>query len=281
MAPAHALVPRPAVETAKPTGTLGHRAAPRSPVEFRFTSLDPREQVSRGRSLSTTVTTSFLIHGVLVVALVIIPLFISERLPEPGEAVRAFFVSPTDVAPPPPPPPPPAAAPAVVRVVKPTVQSAPIDTSRLIAPIEVPDQIRPEQSLDLGVEGGVPGGVEGGVPGGVVGGVIGGLPSAPPPLARVVRIGGNVVAPQPIKKVQPQYPQLAAAARIMGVVVIEAHVGTDGRVLTADVLKGTPLLNEAAVAAVKQWRYKPLLLNGVPTEFILTVTVNFNLSEAP
>ena len=164
MAPAHALVPRPAVE-AKPMGTLGHRTAPRSPVEFRFTSLDPREQVSRGRGLSTTVTTSFLIHGVLVVALVIIPLFIRENLPEPGEAVRAFFVSPTDVAPPPPPPPPPAAAPAVARVVKPTVPAAPIDTSRLIAPIEVPDQIRPEQSLDLGgVEGGVRGASEGECP---------------------------------------------------------------------------------------------------------------------
>ncbi len=280
MAPAPALVPRP-VETANPMATRGPRMVPRRPAEFRFTSLDPKEEVTRGRTLSTTVATSLLIHGTLVVALVLIPLFLHETLPEPGEAVRAFFVSPADVAPPPPPPPPPAAAPAAARVARPVVHSAPIDTSRLVAPIEVPDQIKPEQSLDLGgVEGGVPGGVEGGVPGGVVGGIVGGLPAAPPPPAKVVRIGGNVVAPQPIKRVTPDYPQLAAAARITGVVVIEAHVGTDGRVLTADVLKGTPLLNEAAVAAVRQWRYRPLLLNGVPTEFILTVTVNFNLSGA-
>jgi len=274
MAPAPALVPRPVFDgNARST----EAAAPRRIAEFRFQSLMPKDQNARGKSLSATVTTSFLLHGVIVVALVIIPLFLHEALPEPGDAVRAFFVSPTDVAPPPPPPPPPA-APTVARVVKPPTQVTPVDPGRFVAPIDVPDQIKPQQTLDLGLEGGVPGGVEGGVPGGVVGGVVGGLPSAPPPQAKVVRIGGNVVAPKPIKKVPPDYPQLAAAARITGVVVIEAHVGTDGRVLTADVVKGTPLLNDAAIAAVKQWRYKPLLLNGEPTEFILTVTVNFSLT---
>jgi periplasmic protein TonB len=279
MAPAPALVPRPIAEKAKPTGTPTSRPAPRPPVEFRFHSLVPREELSRGKSLSATVATSLLLHGVIVVALVIIPLFLREALPEPGEAVRAFFVSPTDVAPPPPPPPPPAAAPKVARVVK-VQPPVPVDTSRLVAPIEVPDQIKPEQTLDLGVEGGVVGGVEGGVPGGVVGGIVGGLPAAPPPPAKVVRIGGNVIAPKPIKRVDPTYPPLAAAARVAGTVIIEARVGTDGRVLKADVVRGAPLLNDAAVAAVKQWRYKPLLLNGVPTEFILTVTVNFSLAGA-
>jgi periplasmic protein TonB len=275
MAPAPALVPRPAVDGSdRPT----EAAALRRIAEFRFQSLLPSDEIVRGKSLSATVTTSLLLHGVIVVALVIIPLFLHEALPEPGAAVRAFFVSPADVAPPPPPPPPPAAAPTVARVVKPPTRVAPVDPGRFIAPIEVPDQIKPQQTLDLGVEGGVPGGVEGGVPGGVVGGVIGGLPAAPPPQAKVVRIGGNVVAPKPIKRVEVEYPPLAKAARMAGSVIIEAHVGTDGRVLTASVLKGAPLLNDAAVAAVKQWRYKPLLLNGEPTEFILTVTVNFNLT---
>jgi len=275
MAPAHALVPRPmTTDTAMPAGSPAMRRF----VEFHFQSLVPREELSRGKSMSATVATSFLLHGVIAVALLIIPIFLHEALPEPGAAVRAFFVSPTDVAPPPPPPPPPAAAP-VTRVIRPQVTPpTPVDTSRFIAPIEVPDQIKPQQTLDLGIEGGVPGGVEGGVPGGVVGGIVGGLPGAPAPPAKVIRIGGNVVAPKPIKKVMPEYPQLAASARITGIVVIEAHVGTDGRVLSADVLRGAPLLNDAAVAAVKQWRYKPLLLNGEPTEFILTVTVNFNLS---
>jgi protein TonB len=276
MAPAPALVQRPEVDViARPR----EAAAPRRIAEFRFQSLLPKDEIARGKSLSATVTTSFLLHGVIVMALLIIPLFLHEVLPEPGDAVRAFFVSPTDVAPPPPPPPPPA-APTVARVVKPPVNVAPVDPNRFVAPIDVPDQVKPQETLDLGVEGGVAGGVEGGVPGGVVGGIVGGLPAAPAPPTRVVRVGGNVIAPKLLKKVAPEYPQLASAARVTGIVVIEAHVGTDGHVLTADVLKGTPLLNDAAVAAVKQWRYKPLLLNGEPTEFILTVTVNFSLTGA-
>jgi len=271
-----ALVPGPTTKhSAKPLGGSGRR-----PSDFRFDSLVIHEAISRTTGLSTTVATSFLLHGALVVALLVIPILLHEALPEPGAAVRAFFVAPTDMAPPPPPPPPPPAA-SVTRIVKPqATQPQIVDTNRLIAPIDVPDQIKEQTTLDLGVEGGVAGGVEGGVPGGVVGGVVGGLPSAPAPPAHVIRIGGSVNAPKLLKKVAPDYPELAKAARITGVVVIEAHVGVDGRVLTAEIERGTALLNDAALAAVRQWRYKPLLLNGEPTEFILTVTVNFSLSGA-
>jgi len=113
----------------------------------------------------------------------------------------------------------------------------------------------------------------------VVGGVIGGLPSAPPPPARVVRVGGSIVAPKILKKVPPEYPMLATQARIQGIVIIEAQVDVRGRVKTATVLRGVTLLDEAALAAVRQWVYKPLLLNGEPTEFILTVTVVFSLTS--
>lgn len=130
------------------------------------------------------------------------------------------------------------------------------------------------------MEGGVPGGVEGGVPGGVLGGVVGGLPleplpKAPPP--RVVRVGGKMVAPELVRRVSPAYPELARLARVDGVVILEAQVDIRGRVKTVKVLRGQPLLDEAAIEAVKRWRYRPLLLNGVPTEFILTVTLMFNL----
>ena len=147
-----------------------------------------------------------------------------------------------------------------------------------MAPVEVPAEIRPEESLDLGVEGGVPGGVEGGVPGGVVGGVVGGLPEAPPP-RQIVRIGGNLVAPKLVHRVNPQYPVLAAQARLSAILILEAEVDTHGRVQVVRVLRGQPLFDEAAVAAVKEWRYQPLLLNGTPTAFILTVTVVFNLAS--
>jgi protein TonB len=62
-------------------------------------------------------------------------------------------------------------------------------------------------------------------------------------------------------------------------VIVEAQVGTNGQVKTVTILRGIPLLDDSALAAVRQWRYQPLLLNGEPTEFILTVTVTFNLTS--
>jgi periplasmic protein TonB len=251
--------------------------AGRPPETFRFQSLVLSEPASRSRSLATTLATSMALHTVLIGAVALLPILLYEGMPEPGGTVRAFFVTPVDMAPPPPPPPPPPAAVAhPVPAVVPRPQS--IETPRFMAPIEIPDQIKPEPGFDLGVEGGVPGGVEGGVPGGVLGGVVGGLALVPPPPpARVVRVGGAIVAPRLIKKVTPEYPPLASAARITGVVIIEAHVDVDGYVKTVTTLRGAPLLEESALAAVRQWRYKPLLLNGEPTEFIVTVTLVFNL----
>ena len=148
-----------------------------------------------------------------------------------------------------------------------------------VAPIDVPDQIKPEETLDMGIEGGVPGGVEGGVPGGVVGGVVGGIEAAPPPPARVVRIGGQIAQPKIIRKVEPVYPDLAKASRVSALLILEAEVDTRGYVKTVKVLRGHPLFDDAAMEALKQWRYQPLLLNGEPTGFILTVTMNFNLQQ--
>jgi len=265
------------LSTTPVAGLLGTHAAWR-PETFRFHSLVFSEPRSRTRSLATTVATSMVLHAVLIAAMVLLPILLYEAMPEPGASIRAFFVAPVDSAPPPPPPPPPAPAARSAAAVVPRPQ--PIDEGRFVAPIEIPEEIKPEQGLDLGVEGGVPGGVEGGVPGGVVGGVVGGLPLAPPPPPpRVVRVGGAIVAPKLLKKVTPEYPQLAAAARVTGVVIIEAYVGTNGNVKTATVIHGAPLLDEAALAAVRQWRFKPLLLNGEPTEFVLTVTLTFNLQN--
>src|SRR5262245_20663779 len=185
---------------------------------------------------------------------------------------------PQDVPPPPPPPPPPVAGP---RAPKATIapQATPLPTA-FLAPIEVPDQIRMDATLDLGIEGGVPGGVEGGVPGGVVGGVVGGLPVAPPPPPKVVRVGGLVVAPKLVHRVDPTYPALAIQARAQGIIILDAHIGIDGRVMEVTVMRGSPLFDDAAREAVKQWRYQPLLLNGVPTEFLLTVTLFFKIENA-
>jgi len=250
-------------------------AGRRSPILFQ--SLVVTEPEKHAGRTSTTLMISVLLHTALIIAVAIVPLLFYDALPS-QEALKAFFVAPLEVAPPPPPPPPPpAGARAVVRAaprIQPQVQQG------FVAPIEVPNEIKPEEGLDLGVEGGMAGGVEGGVPGGVVGGVVGGLPSeAPPPPARVVRIGGQIAQPKLIRQVKPVYPDLAVQSRVSALVILEAEVDTRGHVKTVKVLRGHPLFDESAMEAVKQWRYQPLLLNGEPTGFILTVTVNFNLQQ--
>jgi protein TonB len=218
---------------------------------------------------------SILIHAIVLIAVVVVPLLTSAELPEPAAAVKAFFVDPQAAPPPPPPPPPPAPKAASAPKV---AQQAPSAPDKFTAPIETPDQVKPEAGIDLGIEGGVPGGVEGGVPGGVVGGVVGGLPDAPPPPVQAVRVGGQIKEPKKVHSVNPAYPDIAKQARVQGIVILECTISPQGKVTEVKVLRGIPLLDQAAIDAVKQWVYTPTLLNGVPVPVIMTVTVNFKLS---
>lgn len=265
------LLPPPVLTPVKPALRPGTSA-------FRFRSLEAAGHHSLARARGATFTLSVVVHTALVAAVIIVPVLFDDALPAPSDALRAFFVSPAEVAPPPPPPPPPAAG---ARVVPKAPAAARLpESTKLTAPVEIPQEMPPPETLSFGVEGGVPGGVEGGVPGGVVGGIVGGLPAeAPPPPAKVVRVGGMLRAPKILHRVQPEYPELARAARLQAMVILEAHVGTSGLVQDVKVLRGQPLFDAAAIAAVKQWRYVPLLLNGQPTEFILTVTIVFNLKN--
>ena len=95
--------------------------------------------------------------------------------------------------------------------------------------------------------------------------------------AAAVRVGGKVRPPTKTKDVAPVYPAAAKSARIAGVVIIEATIGADGKVIDAKVLRSVPMLDEAALDAVRQWEFKPTLLNGVPVPVVMTVTVNFKL----
>jgi protein TonB len=143
-----------------------------------------------------------------------------------------------------------------------------------------PAEIKPETGLEAGFERSV-GGIEGGIVGGVAGGITGGIPEPPPPPppppAAPVRVGGNIKAPQKVKHVNPVYPPIAQSARVQGVVIIEATIGPDGAVKDAKVLRSIPLLDAAALDAVRQWQFTPTLLNGVPVPVIMTVTVQFTL----
>jgi protein TonB len=156
-----------------------------------------------------------------------------------------------------------------------------MDVNPAAAPVEAPKEIKPETGIESGVKG-VVGGVEGGVVGGVVGGIVGGLeaappPPPPPPPPAPVRVGGAIRPPQKTKDVKPVYPAIAQSARVQGVVIIEATIGPNGKVQEAKVLRSIPLLDQAALDAVKQWEFTPTLLNGVPVPVIMTVTVNFTL----
>jgi len=102
-------------------------------------------------------------------------------------------------------------------------------------------------------------------------------PPPPPPPAAPVRVGGNIKPPTKVKDVKPTYPAIAQSARVQGVVIIEATIGPNGAVQEAKVLRSIPLLDAAALDAVRQWQFTPTLLNGVPVPVIMTVTVNFTL----
>ena len=92
-----------------------------------------------------------------------------------------------------------------------------------------------------------------------------------------VRVGGDIKEPLKVKDVRPVYPEDALAARVQGVVIIEATIGPSGAVSDARVLRSIPLLDQAAVNAVRQWEFTPTLVNGVPVPVMMTVTVNFTL----
>jgi protein TonB len=90
-----------------------------------------------------------------------------------------------------------------------------------------------------------------------------------------IRVGGRVQTPNKIKDVKPVYPAIAQSARVSGPVTIEATIGPDGKVADANVVRSIPMLDQAALDAVRQWEYTPTLLNGVPVPVIVTVTINF------
>jgi protein TonB len=231
----------------------------------------PRRQT--GPMLISTIVQS--LAWALVIALPL--LYVTQSIPDVPTMMAFVAAAPA----PPPPPPPPAAAPA-----KPADQAAkPVATAGATIPVSAPAKIAPEAATPTDV--GVPGGVEGGVPGGVIGGIVGGLPTEvppppppPPPAARVpVRTGGNIQAPALLHRVEPEYPPLAVRAQLQGLVILEATVDENGRVQSVKVLRSdAPLLDGAAIAAVKQWRYAPLTLNGTREPFILTVMLSFHLT---
>jgi len=232
-----------------------------------------RLKTKRGR----TTTFAIILEIGLIGIMVLLPLIFTEALPK--QQLMTFLVAP----PPPPPPPPPAAAP--VKIVK-QIQTD-IVNGALRTPTKIPQKIQmikedeaPPVMASSGVVGGVPGGIPGGQMGGVIGGIISSTPVAVPKVAtpQRVRVSQGVSAGLLVRKVNPNYPPLARQARIQGQVILRAVISKDGSIEGLTLISGHPMLAPAAIDAVKQWKYKPYLLNGEPVEVDTEVLVNFTLS---
>ncbi|MEW5900093.1 MAG: energy transducer TonB, partial [Acidobacteriota bacterium] len=140
-----------------------------------------------------------------------------------------------------------------------------------------------------GVQGGVEGGVEGGVKEGIVGGIAGGVAGGVQSEEVIkksqefekdaVRIKDVIEKPRLLGKVDPVYPEIARKAHVEGVVIIEAKTDESGRVMDVRVLRSIPPLDQAAIDAVKQWVYEPLIIDGKPRKALFTTTVHFKLDE--
>jgi periplasmic protein TonB len=221
---------------------------------------------------------AFLIQIGIIIVMILIPLIFTEALPR--TQLMTLLVAPP---PPPPPPPPPAAAP--VHIVK-HIETD-IVNGELRTPTKIPKKVEmikedeaPPPAVSSGVLGGVPGGVPGGSMGGVIGSVLSSTPTVAPKIAtpQRVRVSSGVQSGLLVRKVNPSYPPLARQARIQGTVILQAEISKDGNITNLQLISGHPMLAPAAIEAVKQWKYRPYLLNGEPVEVETTIQVNFTLS---
>jgi protein TonB len=227
-------------------------------------------------------------HVLIVAAIVFVPLFLPEEMPEQGDRRVVFFDPP-----PPPPPPLPRGSPLVEQKAKPETPkpvaeeakpkpefTAPIQTEQpKVAELQPEAGVRPEDQFGsptgsdlgdpLGMEEGVEGGVVGGVPGGVLGGVLGGTGTGP--------VLDYDAAPRPIKITRPQYPQEAFVKKIEGTVVVEILIDSQGRVVRARVIQSVPLLDAAALQTVYQWIFQPAVKHGRPVATIAHAPVAFRI----
>lgn len=231
---------------------------------------------------------SLAIHAMLVAVSVIVPLLLPETL----AGLQNLGA---------PPPPLPAPTPVVkLEDTRPgSARRKPAKTIVLTAPVRIPERITLEevgdpeisQNLDVLGIGNMPGtlaegmdGLAGGVPAPPGGTLL--KPPQPPPappepkVRTQLKVGGLVQQANLLYQVRPVYPQLARVARVQGAVLLEAVISREGNVEKLRVLTGHPLLVNAALEAVRQWKYRPTLLNGEPVEVFTQVTVSFTLGSS-
>ena len=233
---------------------------------------------------------SIVVHIVLLTGLVLVPLLMPQRIEN-----QQLLTMIAPLAPPPAPAPPIELEPtpkAAVPDIQPVIQ---VDPGTIVTPTEIPKEIARivDDAPITGAEG-IPHGVSNTNMSGVLRAVLLTTvktsevapppppPPPPPPAPSVtalvpIRVGGNIREPRVVSLVPPVYPVLAKKARVQGTVIMEATVTAEGTVDEIHVISGNPLLIQAAIDCLKQWRYEPTYLNGEPVPVILTAKINFEL----
>jgi len=228
----------------------------------------------RLRAKAAALPAAALIHAVALALLVTVPLLRVGDLPDVD--FNNVILVPAPPATPLPPPKARSGNPGS-RIVKKPVAAA-VGSWR-VAPVAIPDGIVEEGLGADGAEGGIEGGVDYGAGGGLPANLEGGLlyRLVGEPVEPVVRAAGDVKPPKLVRRIEPDYPEIARQARVEGVVILEATMDVFGGVTGVRVLRSIPLLDAAAVDAVRQWVYEPLVINGRPRAVTFTVTVRFVL----
>jgi protein TonB len=212
-----------------------------------------------------TLPLSFVAHTSVIAILVVVPLVATGVLPMPRAALEYINHDFTPAIPTPPP-----EAPR-------RMAATPAAPTTPVVPLEAPDGVGAETGVIVDQAAIATQPIDNVITFPGIQHVIEAPPevTAPPP---PVPTGGDIKAPARTKYVAPEYPEIARRSRVEGIVIIEASIGVDGRVENARVLRSHPLLDHAALDAVRSWEYTPTLLNGTPTPVIMTVTVRFDLN---
>jgi protein TonB len=236
---------------------------------FYFVELRPRNPWAAVGSVACL--------SALLMAAIAIPLLHTDPLPK-RETLTMLYLQPPPAA---------GASPGKLEAPRPTSSYTPTSAA-ILTPLRKTEEAPPPAVNTIGaVAGGIPGGMVGGIPGGVItempsrAPIVPVLAKSPEPMPRKrIRVASRVVQANLIHDVPPQYPAEAGRARIEGTVVLLAVIGRDGMVQDLRVESGLPILAQAAIDAVKQWRYKPYMIDGEPVEVASRITINFTLSTS-
>jgi protein TonB len=225
-----------------------------------------------------TAVLSFGVQAVLLGVLVLVPLLYTDALPL--GSLRNYVEIP---------PPPGRQAPPQQQQHQAASRprSSNMENNHLVEPRQIPPNItRFVDPVDVSAPGGNDNGVVGMPPGigrsstalnPILNGVASSVLGPPVSHPNTIRLGGNIVEGLLIHRITPPYPKIAVVTHTQGSVVLQALIGRDGSIQNLHVVSGHPLLIKAAVDAVKQWRYRPYLLNNEPVEVETQITVNFTL----